>query len=162
MVSNLLLRAAARRVNNTTNSLRRQRYDDCVRRSTSSHWRYFSATSSDEGKENLERPIPFTASWWSLPSPSPAESQSFLSPTFSSAWWWARIPKGFENFGVNPDDDAKTEGTNDGTSTSKTGTTTTSHSNSNNSSAKETKSFLNSEGNKKENNNRRRSKGGRV
>lgn len=52
----------------------------------------------------MERPIPLSAAWWSLPSTSSNHNSYSLSPeVFSAAWWMAKIPKGFENFGVSPD-----------------------------------------------------------
>jgi hypothetical protein len=62
--------------------------------------RTFGSSSLDNEKENDNRPIPLTSSWWSLPLPS--SSPSPLLP-WLSPWWLAKIPKGFENFGVSPD-----------------------------------------------------------
>jgi len=71
-------------------------------------------TDDNEGYYEDHHPVPFSSSWWSLPLPSSSpisaaaggggndnsgdDHQSY----YSSAWWWAKIPNGFENFGVHP------------------------------------------------------------
>jgi len=73
--------------------------------------RVFAATQ-DEESQHLERPLPLTASWWSLPMAT-ADGQQ-VNTWQQQFLWWAKIPKGFENFGVFPDDgDDKSSSNND-------------------------------------------------
>ncbi|CAB9497180.1 metalloprotease FTSH [Seminavis robusta] len=129
-------------------------------------WRSFASSSSNNPDDNLNRPLPFTTSWWSLP----ATSHDSASSSLWSSGWWAKIPKGFENFGVSPNGDnnsnsnKKNEKTDSKTSTSTDSTTTnTTNSNKPSSFLSQDENDNNSKNSKKKsshNNNKRSDSGG--
>lgn len=77
---------------------------------------------SNEATTSLQHPLPFSASWWYMPlDDAPGGNNGGV---FSQQYWLAKIPKGFENFGVTPKNDGSGGDSNDNNDNDDSNTTT--------------------------------------